>query len=303
MPKEILKRLTDTRVLGIVGLCVLALMVFALGIFIFRASFEFSGFQITNENEVLIYFSYITDRDVEVKLLGPDNSVIDSTTVKPSNTYGVLKMGGALQTPEGGTYTLRAERFWKTLDELQISALGAYVSISDIYPEWGWDSAENKATIRSFRFELKNDGDFPAYVAKVTAYLGGDNIGTDDVNVWVKPGKTHTTQIKIWSGPLNPGVQKLVLVAEDPSGEGLPGPTMTSFPYFIHGLAFVAVPDFPILSYHAVDEWQGTEKSMFPPSGSSPIWWIVDSWFGKKVNARTIGWSIYQQISVGTGAS
>lgn len=294
----------QNKILRIVGLCVLALLVFSVFFYIFKASFGFTGYAITVEDDrVVLYFGYESDRGARVNLLGPDGSVVASTSVGAENNLGRLELANPLKTPLGGTYRLRAERFWKTLNELQIETHGAFISISAIYPEWGWDWLENKATIRGFSFSIKNEGDMPSYVAGVTAYLGSDNIGSDEVGVWLKPGESRSVKMKIWSGPLDAGVRRLILVAEDPEGAGLPGTTMKTFPYFLHGIAFVAVPNFPILSFHAVDEWKGVGKSMYPPPGSPPLWWIVDSWFGKKVNAPTKGWSIYQQISVGAGTS
>lgn len=147
---------------------------------------------IVRHSTASLYVSFETDRNVELKIIGPDGVEKDSTIVSPDETGAYLYIGDFMGTPESGTYKLIVMDLWGKVFEQELTFTGYDVEVVDVSFDSRYDELLGYIVEKVF-ITVRNNGDLPTFLSKGLLVLGEE-----------------TEELYFFSEPLEPGQEKTI---------------------------------------------------------------------------------------------
>lgn len=168
-------------------------------------------------NKVSLLIVFKVDDNVNITLVGPDNTPLSSTIVKPSDNMVYLAMAPPNTSPKPGEYrlivtSLDGVKIYEKTFEFQ----GPKLEILDVDFEVFWDNVV-KGVIRRISIVVVNNGDMPAIVKKVVVQVDLRNY-TIPIEMVMPIGKAKIDLVHATIAGLEKGSHKVTITLLDSSG-------------------------------------------------------------------------------------
>ena len=162
------------------------------------AGFSFKEYKVLVRHMTgTLYVRFETDRNVELKLIGPDGVEKDSAIVTPEETGAYLYMGDFASTPDPGAYKLVAIDLWGKVFEKEFVFTGFSVEVLSVDFESSY-SEFSGYTISKVFITLKNTGDLPTFISKGLLIINGKTEELYFFSEDLEPGKEKTISTPVY---------------------------------------------------------------------------------------------------------